>query len=249
MRINRFLALVGLGSRRKCEVLIREGRIDVNGKQVETLGVQVDPDVDQVSCDGERIRIPRTSIHLLMNKPSGVVVSARDEHGRRTVYDLLPPNLRGRVTAVGRLDRASEGMLLFTNDGQLAHGLMHPSREVEKTYIAWVSPPPKLDAIRALRSGVPLGRGEHSGQARVRSLGAKKGTGRIQVTLREGKNREIRRMFRAVGCRVLALRRVRIGSVEMGELRSGGHRRLTREEIEALSRAAGQKKRDQSAKE
>jgi 23S rRNA pseudouridine2605 synthase len=249
LRINRFLASAGLGARRKCEVLVREGRIEVNGKTVETLGFQVDPENDEVCCDGERVRLPHSSVHLVMNKPSGVVVSANDDQGRRTVYDLLPPNLRGRVRAVGRLDRASEGMLLFTNDGQLAHGLMHPSREVEKTYVAWVTPPPKLDAIRALRAGVPLGRGERSGEAKVRSLGTKKETARIRVTLREGKNREVRRMFRAVGCRVLALRRVQIDGVVMGEVRMGGHRRLSSGEIEALRRAVGRKPRRKAADE
>lgn len=239
MRLNRFLALSGLGARRKVEGLILEGRIEVNGETVETLGVQVDPDRDRVVCDGQRLRIPRTYLYLAMNKPSGVVVSAGDERGRQTVYDLLSPRWRAKVRAVGRLDRASEGLLIFTNDGELAHGLMHPSHGVQRAYLAWVTPPPGREAVEQLRRGVPLGGGETSGPADVRVSGTRGGTARVRLTLREGKNREVRRMFRAVGARVLALRRVRIDGVYLGDLRAGSIRPLGQAEIASLQRAAG----------
>lgn len=241
MRLNRYLALAGLGARRKVESLIREDRIEINGRPVETLAVTVDPDRDRVTLDGQKVRIPKTFLYVAMNKPSGIVVSAQDERGRTTVYDLLPQTMRDKVRAVGRLDRASEGLLLLTNDGHLTHALLHPSQNVKKIYLAWVRPPPKIDEIRALREGVSLGRGEHSGPAQVRLLGRRGSTARVRLALTEGKNREIRRMFRAVGCQVLALRRVGIDGIDLGALRSGGHRRLTGAEVASLRQATGRR--------
>jgi 23S rRNA pseudouridine2605 synthase len=237
LRLNRFLALSGLGARRKCESFISEGRIEVNGVTVESPGLTVDPDKDRITCDGERLRPPRVFLYAAMHKPSGLIVSASDEMGRSTVYDLLPERLRGKVRAVGRLDQASEGLLLFTNDGELANALLHPSYGVERTYMVWVTPPPSPDSLAALRSGVPLGRGQKSGAAQVRVLGTRGSTSRVRVILREGKNREVRRMFRAVGCRVLALRRVQYGAIVLGGLRPGQWRNLLPSEVAALRRA------------
>ena len=202
----------------------------------ESPGVAVDPEKDRVTCDGERLRPPRVFLYAAMHKPSGLIVSASDERGRPTVYDLLPERLRGKVRAVGRLDQASEGLLLFTNDGELSHALLHPSRGVERTYMAWVTPPPSPDSLSMLRAGVLLGRGQKSGQAQVRVLGTRGSTSRVRVIIREGKNREVRRMFRAVGCRVLALRRVQYGSVVLGALRPGQSRNLLPSEVAALRR-------------
>jgi len=239
LRLNRYLALAGLGARRKCEELILQGRVEVNSETVRSLAVVVDPDRDAVFCDGQRVRPPRTFFYSMMNKPSGVVVTADDERGRRTVYDLLPERLRGKVRAVGRLDQASEGLLLLTNDGVLANALLHPRHGVPRTYLAWVSPIPDLDAIHSLRRGVQIGSRERSGPADVRLLGGRSGTARVRLTLREGKNREVRRMFRAVGCRVLALRRVQFDGVTLDDLRPGQVRQLTVEEIASLRKAAG----------
>lgn len=244
LRLNRFLALAGLGARRKCEGLIDEGRIEVNGSIAETPAIQVDPETDVVRFDGERVRIPKRFSYLLLNKPSGVVVSANDERGRPTVYDLIPARYRGKVRAVGRLDRGSEGLLLFTNDGALAHSLLHPSRGVERTYVAWVAPTPRPSDLRALEGGVAIGGGEKSGPARVRLLGRKGTTARVRVVLREGKNREVRRMFRAVGCRVLALRRVAFDGLALQRLAVGSHRRLSPAEVRELRDAvAGRARR------
>lgn len=239
MRLNRFLALTGLASRRKCEELIRESRIEINGTTVENLSTQVDPERDRVTYDGERLRIPDTFFYLMMHKPSGFVVSTSDERGRATVYELLPGPVRGKVQAVGRLDRGSEGLLLFTNDGVLANALLHPRHGVERLYVAWVAPPPRMEDIARLRAGVPLEQGERSGPAQVRVLGRKKSTARVRIALREGKNREVRRMFRAVGCRVLALRRVAFGGLALNDLPTGKTRNLTRTEIAMLKQAAG----------
>lgn len=239
MRINRFLAMSGLGARRKCEELVREGRIEVNGLTVDSLAVEVDPDRDRVTCDGERLRPPRVLLYAMMHKPSGVVVTADDERGRTTVYDLLPERLRGKVRAVGRLDQGSEGLLIFTNDGLLAHAILHPRSAVPRTYLVWVTPPPSGESLARLRSGVPLGRGERSGPADVRILGARGGAARIRLTIREGKNREIRRMFRAVDSRVLALRRVVFDGLYLEDLPPGKVRALTAAEVAGLRKASG----------
>jgi 23S rRNA pseudouridine2605 synthase len=239
VRLNRFLALAGLGARRKCETLIREGRIEVNGETVDSLGVQVDPERDRVECDGERLRPPRVLLYSVMFKPSGFTVTASDERGRPTVYELLPERLQGKLRAVGRLDQGSEGLLLFTNDGEFANALLHPRSQVARTYVAWVTPPPDREAMHRLRTGVPLGRGERSAPADARVMGSKAGTARVRLTIREGKNREVRRMFKAVGHRVLALRRIEFGGLGLGTLKPGQVRALLPAEIAALRKAAG----------
>lgn len=239
MRLNRYLALAGLGARRKCEELILQGRVEVNRETVLSLSVQVDPDKDVIRCDGQKVRLPRTFFYAKMNKPAGVLVTADDERGRATVYDLLPERLRSKVRSVGRLDQGSEGLLLLTNDGILANALLHPRNEVPRTYMAWVTPPPDLGAIRALRAGVQIGAREKSGAAEVRLMHSRAGTARVRLTLREGKNREVRRMFLSVGCRVLALRRISFDGVMLDDLRPGQVRPLTLEEVASLRRASG----------
>lgn len=239
MRLNRFLALAGLGARRKCEDLIREGRIEVNGETVTSMATTVDPEHDLITCDGERLRPPRMLLYAVMNKPSGFTVTAADERGRPTVYELLPERLRGKVRAVGRLDQGSEGLLVFTNDGEFANALMHPRSQVARTYIAWVQPPPDRAAIDRLRTGVSIGPRERSGPADVRVMGARAGTARVRLTIREGKNREVRRMIKAVGGRVVALRRIALGGLGIGTLKPGQVRALLPAEVAALRKAAG----------
>ena len=239
MRLNRFLALAGLAARRKCDEFIHDGRIEVNGETATRPGIEVDPERARVTCDGERARPPRALQYLAMYKPSGIVVTADDERGRTTVYDILPARLRGRVRAVGRLDRASEGLLLFTNDGILAEALLHPRNQVQRTYIAWVQPPPSGESVYRLRDGVPIGRGERSGKAEVRTISVRGGTARMRVKLREGKNREVRRMFSAVGSQVVALRRVAFDGVELAGMRVSQTRPLTRAEVAVLKKSAG----------
>ena len=239
MRLNRFLALAGLGARRKCEELIRDGRIEVNGQTVGSLAVEVNPEADRVLSDGERVRLPRVHLYAVLNKPKGLVVSSNDERGRATVYDILPARMRAKLRAVGRLDRASEGLLLLTNDGVLANALIHPRSSVPRTYLVWVTPPPDDGGLRRLRGGVALGGGERSRPATVELLGVRGGIARLRLTLCEGKNREVRRMFRAVGSRVATLRRIRLDGVELGALRPGQFRPLSRTEVLDLRRAAG----------
>jgi 23S rRNA pseudouridine2605 synthase len=238
VRLNRFLAGTGLGSRRSCEQLIRQGRVDVNGAIVGLPGPEIDPERDVVRCDGTRYRLPRRHLYLMMNKPAGFVTTRSDELGRKTVDDLLG-RVRGRVFAVGRLDRASEGLLLFTNNGELANRLLHPRHRVERTYLAWVRPAPSLDMIRQIREGVSIGPGERSGPAQIRILGRRSDTTRIRITLREGKFREVRRVFAALGMRVLALRRIAFAGLTLVDLPAGAVRPLTRDEEAVLAERTG----------
>ncbi len=238
MRLNRFLASSGLGSRRAVEELIRQGRVEVNGAIAGFPGPDVDPEKDEIRCDGERIRPPRRWLYLAMNKPAGYVTTLSDERGRKTIEDLLG-GMKGRVFPIGRLDRSSEGLLLLTNNGELANRLLHPRFQQERTYLVWVRPVPDLEAILKLRAGVMIGPGERTGPARVRVLGRRGDIARVRISLREGRNREIRRMLAVFDLRVLALRRIAYAGIELGGLEPGMVRPLAAEEISLLARHTG----------
>lgn len=241
MRLNRFLAGAGLGSRRSCEELIREGRIDVNGATVGLPGPDVDPERDQVRCDGEVVRLPQKWLYFLLNKPAGYVTTHQDERGRKSIEDLLG-KMRGRVRAVGRLDRATEGLLLLTNNGDLSNRLLHPRYRQERTYMAWVRPGPGRDTAEQIKAGgVDLGRGEVSGPARIRVYGRKGDTTRVRLTLQEGKYREVRRLFAAFDIRVLVLRRIAFAGIRLEDLPSGAMRPLRPDEVAVLAKRTGLK--------
>jgi 23S rRNA pseudouridine2605 synthase len=239
VRLNRFLAAAGLGSRRSCEDLVREGRIEVNGEVITFPGHEVEPATDKVCSDGERVRAPRRWLYYVMYKPAGFVTTRADERGRKTVDDLLG-RLRGRIFPVGRLDRATEGLLLFTNNGELAERLLHPRFHHERTYVAWVTPPPGVNTLRAIEAGgVPIGRGGYSGTAKVRLIGRRHDPARVRITLHEGKYREVRRIFRAFDLRVLVLRRVSFAGLLLNNVEPGGLRPLTELERELLAKRSG----------
>lgn len=237
MRLNRFLAAAGLGSRRSCEALIQAGRIEVNGEIVDALpGPEIDLKRDDVRCDGERLRLPTRWLYYALHKPAGYVTTRSDERGRKTVEDLLG-RLRGRLVPVGRLDRATEGLLLLTNNGELANRLLHPRYRQERTYVAWVRPAPGFPVLKAIEAGgVSLGGGETSGPAKARILGRRSDTTRVRLTLREGKYREVRRLFRAFDIKVLVLRRVSFAGIYLGDLPAGALRPLEPEEVADLAR-------------
>lgn len=205
---------------------------------VEQLGSRVEPERQEVRVDGERVRLPRRWKYYVLHKPSGFVTTASDERGRRTVVDLIG-RLRGSVAPVGRLDRASEGLLLLTDNGELAQRLLHPRYRQPRTYLVWVDPPPTAEQVTQIEAGLPIGGGERSGPAEVRVLARRRGVGRVRVTLREGKNREVRRIFRTLGIRVTALRRVAYAGIELGPLPPGAVRPLNPKEIEELARRTG----------
>jgi 23S rRNA pseudouridine2605 synthase len=229
-RLQKVLAQAGLGSRRRCEELIERGRVRVNG-EVAVLGRRVDPDVDVVEVDGAQIGVRPGLVHLLLNKPTGVITTAEDTHGRPTVVDLVPAE--PRVFPVGRLDADSEGLLLLTNDGDLAHRLTHPSFGVPKEYLVEVEGVPSRGALRRLRQGVELDDGITQ-PAKVAVLG----DGVVRITIHEGRNRQVRRMCDAVGHPVRRLVRTRIGPLADRDLPPGEWRALSQDEVLALERAA-----------
>jgi 23S rRNA pseudouridine2605 synthase len=231
MRIQRALARAGILSRRKAEELVANGRVTVNGAPAQ-VGQTVDPDRDVIMVDGERIGAPAPTEWFVLHKPAGVITSRHDPEGRRTVFDLVPA--RPGLTYVGRLDFLTEGVLLLTTDGAAAHRLTHPSREVERTYIASVLGEGDLAAEEA-RHGVEL----EDGVVRPKKIQARKtGRGRweLDITISEGRNREVRRMCEALGLEVDRLVRVKFGPVELGDLAPGKVRNLTKQERAALEK-------------
>ena len=228
-RLQKVLAQAGLGSRRACEELIAAGRVTVNG-EIATLGTRADPDTDAVEVDGARIGMREGLVHYLLNKPAGVVTTASDPQGRPTVVDLVPSD--PRVYPVGRLDAETEGLLLLTNDGELAHRVTHPSFGVDKEYLADVEGTPARGALRRLREGVELDDGP-TARAKVSLVGDHT----LRITIHEGRNRQVRRMCEAIGHPVRRLVRVRIGPLADRRLPPGEWRPLTQAEVRALERA------------
>jgi 23S rRNA pseudouridine2605 synthase len=229
-KLQKVLARAGVASRRAVEELIAEGRVRVNG-EVARLGARVDADRDVIEVDGALVSTAAGLVHYLLNKPAGVISTAEDTHGRRTVVDLVPPE--PRVFPVGRLDADTEGLLLLTNDGDLTHRLTHPSFGVEKEYLASVEGDPAPKAVRALREGVDLDDGR-TAPAKV----ARVAPGVLRITIHEGRNRQVRRMCEAVGHPVVRLVRTRIGPIADRRLKPGEWRPLTAKEVRSLSRAA-----------
>jgi 23S rRNA pseudouridine2605 synthase len=229
VRLQKLLAQAGLGSRRTAEELIAAGRVRVNGK-VAVLGARVDPEDDLVEIDGVPVPVNPGFVYYLLNKPAGVVTTAADTHGRPTVVDLVPA--QPRVFPVGRLDQATEGLLLLTNDGGLAHRLTHPSFGVDKEYLAEVEGEPSRSAIRRLREGVDLEDGRTT-PARVALVAPTL----IRLTIHEGRNRQVRRMCEAVGHPVRRLVRTRIGPITDHRLRPGEWRALDLDEVRSLEAA------------
>jgi 23S rRNA pseudouridine2605 synthase len=230
VRLQKVLAQAGLGSRRVCEDLIDRRRVRVNG-EVAVLGRRVDPEVDVVEVDGAQIGVRPGLVHYLLNKPRGVITTAADTHGRPTVVDLVPAE--PRVFPVGRLDGDTEGLLLLTNDGDLAHRLTHPSFGVDKEYLVEVAGEAHRGVLRRLREGVELDDGI-TAPAKVAQLGDQL----LRITIHEGRNRQIRRMCEAVGTPVVRLVRTRIGPLSDRTLGPGEWRALTQDEVRALERAA-----------
>lgn len=234
-RLQKVMAAAGIASRRASEVLISAGRVTINGRVAE-LGDRVDPDVDVVEVDGDRVIVDTTLHYLMLNKPRGVVSTTHDPEGRPTVMDLV--NLEERLYPVGRLDQDTEGLLLLTNDGELANRLLHPSFEVERTYLALVPGPVRRETLRRLTEGVELDDGL-ARPRRVRVAEEHRGKALLEIVMTEGRKHEVRRMLAAVGAPVERLARVAFGGVELGDLRQGKWRFLDRPEIAKLHAAAG----------
>lgn len=228
MRINKFLAEAGVASRRSADDFIKEGRVLINGKRAE-IGQEIDPFSDSITVDGKKLSGKHEKLYYIMNKPKGYVTTVKDDKGRKTVMDLLPP-LPERVFPVGRLDYDTEGLLIFTNDGDLANRLMHPTHEVPKTYLAKVEGEVSDLALSKLRSGVYID-GVKTGRSNVKVVAKTKDFTKLSVTITEGRNRQIRKMFEAVGKEVVFLKRVKIGELKLTGLDRGEVRKLNKEEV------------------
>lgn len=237
-RIQKVMAARGLCSRRAAEAMIKAGRVRVNGHPVK-LGDSMDPARDMLSVDGETHRPQRKKnyIYLMLNKPRGYLSTASDERGRRTVMELVA-EVGERVYPVGRLDMNSEGLLLLTNDGEFANMMTHPSHKVSKLYRTTVRPRATEDQVAKLAAGVTLDDGERTLPASVRVVSEDSDRSVLEISVREGKNRQIRRMCNAVGLEVARLRRSAVGPVKLGMLKPGQYRELSPAEITALRASA-----------
>ncbi len=229
MRINKYLAACGVASRRECDKLITEGKVAVNGKRIE-LGYEVSED-DEVFVNGNKVVLQKNEYYIL-NKPKGYICSVSDDKDRKTVMDLMPKNV-GRIYPVGRLDYDSEGLLIMTTDGELAQKLTHPSNEVPKTYLVKVEGICTEAALNPIRSGIEID-GYMTKKCKAHVVETNKAYTKIHITITEGKNREVRKMFAAIGKEVMLLKRIKIGEITLRGLDRGAYRKLTKQEIAYL---------------
>jgi 23S rRNA pseudouridine2605 synthase len=238
-RLQKILAAAGYGSRRACEEIIRQGRVQVNGQVVTEMGTKVDPHRDEIRVDGAHLSGPEEKVYLILHKPPGYISTVHDPWGRPTILDLVPH--RGRLYPVGRLDAESEGLLLLTNDGQLTHRLTHPRYEHEKEYLVLVDGHPSETVLSQLRRGVKLEEGR-TAPAEVSRAGRKEGLETLpsatwlRMVIHEGRKRQIRRMCATVGNPVQRLIRVRMGPLRLGALKPGQWRPVTARELAALGK-------------
>ena len=232
MRLEKFLSESGIASRRGAKKYISAGRVTVNGERVLIPGTHIDPQKAEITFDGKLIRGKPRQIYLMLNKPAGYVTTVRDERGRLTVMGLVR-DISERIYPVGRLDLDTEGLLLMTNDGDFAHRILHPSHEIQKTYIAWVEGQPNRREIQRLREGIEIEEGVIT-SAKINQIETKEGQTQFRVVIHEGRKRQIRRMFHTIGHDVVHLKRIGIGSLSLGRLSIGKYRFLTPTEIESL---------------
>lgn len=233
MRLNKFLANAGVASRRKCDDLIAEGKVKVNGKVVTELGTSLREKKDKVEVEGKAVTLPSSFVYIKLNKPKGYACTASDEKGRKTIYELVDSPVR--LFSVGRLDYNTEGLILLTNDGGFANRVIHPSYQIEKEYRVNVEGQMKESELAVLRKGVVID-GNRMPEARVNYLGFENNTTKLSVVIDEGQNRQIRRMFEGIGRDIKMLKRVRIGDVKLGGIKRGDYRDMTEEELNSLVR-------------
>ncbi len=231
MRINKYLALCGVGSRRKVEEYILNGDVKVNGKVVTLLSTDINPKSDKVSYLERDVALPIGYVYYKFNKPKGYICSAKDEKGRKTIYDLV--KVDNRIFSVGRLDYNSEGLLLLTNDGDFANKLTHPTNHIDKEYVVTIEGEITEGELAVLRAGV-VENGKRMPSAKVKLLGYQNKLSRLSVIIDEGQNRQIRRMFEAIGKNIVLLKRVAIGGLRLGGLERGKYRPLTDKELYSI---------------
>lgn len=232
MRLQKYIALAGIASRRKAEELIKMGRVQVNGKTVTEMGIKVNPEKDKISFDNKDVEISDDKVYAILNKPEGYVTTVKDQFGRPTVIDLVK-GIKERIYPVGRLDYNTSGLLLLTNDGKLTHKITHPSSHIYKTYKCKIKGLITSKEMDKFEKGIDIG-GYTTAPAQIRLLKNYKRNCLVKVTIHEGKNRQIRRMMEALGHPVIALERVSIGKIHIDNLQKGKWRYLTKEEKQYL---------------
>lgn len=233
-RLQKFMAHRGIASRRKSEELIQEGLVKVNGKVVTVLGFMVNPEKDKIQVNGKLLKEEPSKIYLMLNKPRGYISTVLDPKGRKTVKDLVK-DVKERIYPIGRLDYDSEGLLLLTNDGDLTLALTHPSHQVKKTYRVRVKGIPSINKLNQLENGVPLEDGI-TYPAQVHFIDQLNGNALLEIVIKEGRNRQVKRMCEYIGHEVIRLRRTKLGELSLGELKVGEYRKLTQKEITTLKK-------------
>ena len=237
MRLNKFLAKAGIASRRAADLLLKQKRIAVNGKIVTTLGSVVDETADEITFDGKRVTLPEEFVYILLNKPVGYLVTCKDNFKRPIVLDLVK-RYRQLVRPVGRLDLDSSGLLLLTDDGELAFRLTHPRYKIDKKYLVKCEASIPDEKIEKMRNGIELDDGI-TWPAEVELISRAKKSSRLYMTIHEGRKRQIRRMCRVIGHSVITLQRVEYGGIKLSSLKAGAYRRLKQQEVEMLKSSVG----------
>ena len=231
-RLQKFMASCGIASRRKCEELILSGKVKVNGVIVKELGVKVNGNIDKIEYDGKVIKPEEKKVYIILNKPEGYITSVKDEKNRKTVLDIV--KVEERIYPIGRLDYDSSGLLLLTNDGDIYNKIIHPRVEITKKYIAVVQGEFKKQELEKFKKGVDIG-GYITAKAEIKVLKYEDDKTTVEIGIHEGKNRQIRKMCAALNHNVLALKRIYIGKIKLGNLKRGEYRDLTREELNYIN--------------
>jgi len=234
VRLQKYMAEAGIASRRKSEELILQGKVRVNGNKVTELGLSVDPERDRVEFEGKPIKAPEQKVYIMFNKPVGCVSTCHDDRGRKTVLDYIK-GIDSRIYPVGRLDFTTEGLLLLTNDGQLAYKLTHPRHEIGKRYYAVINSLLTAEDVKTLERGVFIDGGK-TAPVQIKIMKAVSDRTEFTIILKEGRNRQIRKMFEAIGKEVVFLKRISVGDINLDKLKSGEYRFLTQSEIDYLKK-------------
>lgn len=229
-RIQKYIARCGITSRRKAEELVLQGKVKVNGKIINDI-ITIDTESDVVEVDGKVIKPEENKVYIILNKPTGYITSAKDQFGRKTVLDLI--DVKERIFPVGRLDYDTSGLLILTNDGEVANKLMHPSKEIDKVYVAEVEGVPTKEEMERFKRGLKID-DYITAPAKIRLLKQMGKTSVVEVIIHEGRNRQVRKMCSAIGHKVLKLKRIKIGKIELGNLKVGEWRHLNSKEVDYL---------------
>lgn len=239
-RLQKILSRAGIASRRAAEQIILDGRVNVDGKIITELGAKFDIEINKIKVDNKPLSFTEEKMYILLNKPQNVLSSAKDDRGRKTVVDLIA-DVNERIYPVGRLDYDTEGLILLTNDGELMNALLHPKYQINKTYLAKVTGNVTKDKLYKLQNGIQLDDGL-TAPAIVRVVGKSGTEAKIEITIHEGRNRQVRRMFAAIDCEVKKLKRIKFANLTIHDLKIGQYRRLTETELENLYQMAGLKR-------